>query len=82
MSVGPPPFSGKELPAVIFDVNHVYVLSRPRWTRCMSRTAAACSLRTPTKMALSGTHEHDVGCISGAENACHGFGSSLQAHPM
>ena len=49
MSVGPPPFSGKELPAVTFDVDHVYVLSRPRWTRCMSRTAAA------PKWQLSGT---------------------------
>ena len=49
ISEGPPPFSGKELPAVTFDVDHVYVLSRPRWTRCMSRTAAA------PKWQLSGT---------------------------
>ena len=48
MSVGPPPSSGKELPAVTFDVDHVYVLSRPRWTRCMSQQLrpSACG---PTK---------------------------------
>ena len=82
MSVGPPPSSGKELPAVTFDVDHVYVLSRPHWTRCMSQQLrpSACG---PTKMALSGTHEQDVGlCLSGTENACRGFGSSLTPNPM
>ena len=68
--------------AVTFDLDHLSVLSRPRWTRCMSHSCGIPPADPPI-WQLRGTREQDVGlCISYVQNACRGFGSSLKANPM